>query len=75
MGPTVNTPGGNEHSPFVSRDGKYFFFMAARSRFADGPPEGVRTMRDLQELHAKPENGSPDVYWVDAGFIEGLRPE
>jgi hypothetical protein len=75
MGPKVNTPGGNEHSPFVSRDGKYFFFMAARSRFADGPPEGVRTIGELKELHAKPENGLPDIYWIDAGFIEDLRPE
>jgi len=74
MGPKVNTPRGSEHSPFVSRDGKYFFFMAARSRFVDGPPEGVRTLGELLQLHAKPENGSPDIYWIDAAFIEALRP-
>jgi Tol biopolymer transport system component len=35
--------------PFVSPDGKYFFFTAG-------------------------ERGKSDIYWVEAGFIEKLRP-
>jgi len=75
MGPRVNTEGGSEHSPFVSRDGKYFFFMAARNVFDDGMPEEVRTLSQMQDLHAKPEGGQPGIYWIDAAFIEELRPE
>jgi len=75
MGPKVNTEGGLEHSPFVSRDGKYFFFMTARNVLDDGLPEDVRTLRELQALHARPGSGEPGIYWIDAGFIEELRPE
>lgn len=45
LGDKINTVAGNELSPFVSRDGKFFFFSR------DGIP-----------------------YWVDAGFLETLRP-
>ena len=75
MGPAVNTDGGSEHSPFVTRDGKYLFFMAARNVFDEGLPADVRTLREMQELHAKPQSGQPGIYWVDAAFIEELRPE
>ena len=75
MGPKVNTEGGSEHSPFVSQDGKYFFFMAARNVFDEGMPADVRTLRQMQDLHAKPEGGQPGIYWIDAAFIEELRPE
>lgn len=75
MGPKVNTEGGSEHSPFVSRDGKYFFFMAVRDVFDDGMPEDVRTLRELQALQAKPGSGEPAIYWIDASFIEELRPK
>ena len=49
--------------------------MAARNVFDDGMPEDVRTLRQMQDLHAKPEGGQPGIYWMDAAFIEELRPE
>jgi hypothetical protein len=73
LGDRVNTPRGGEFSPYVSPDGKYFFFMAART----GPIEplpGALTADFLQGLHAGPHNGDVNIYWMDAGFIEELRP-
>jgi hypothetical protein len=74
MGNKVNSESPHEYSPYVSPDGKYFFFMASRSRFKEGLPEGVQTYSDLRKLHGEPMNGMPDIYWVDASFIEDLRP-
>jgi len=73
MGDRVNTPRRGEFSPYVSPDGKYFFFMAART----GPAEPLPALIDadyLQGLHAGPQNGDVNIYWMDASFIEELRP-
>ncbi len=70
LGPTINQAVGAEWSPYVSPDGKYFFFMSTRK--GSVPP---RLTRDyLLGLSQAPENGTPGIYWVDAGFIEALRP-
>jgi Tol biopolymer transport system component len=74
MGEKVNTPGGLEYSPYVSPDGKYFFFMASRSRFAEERPKKPLTLRDLERIHAESGNGLADIFWIDAGFIQELRP-
>jgi hypothetical protein len=74
MGARVNTERGAEFSPYVSPDGQYFFFMAVRS----GPVEplpSLLTADYLRDLHLGPYNNSVNVYWIDAGFIEDLRPE
>jgi hypothetical protein len=49
MGEGINTPA-YDWFPYVSTDGKYFFFNSTRS-------------------------GSWDIYWVDAGVIEDLKPK
>jgi len=57
MGPRVNTSA-KEVFPFVSFDGKYLFFMSNR----------------VSELNNTPiPDGPGNVYWMDAGFIQGLR--
>ncbi len=73
LGGEINTPGGNEFSPYVSPDGKYFFFMASRTRPASGMAE--LTWDHLWKIYHEPQNSHPDIYWIDAGFLEGLRPE
>jgi hypothetical protein len=73
MGPAVNTPGNNVGSPYVSPDGRYFFFASNRSSDA-APPAGERTYRSIQRMAAEPQNGDADIYWMDASFIESLRP-
>jgi hypothetical protein len=74
MGDKVNTAGGLEHSPYVTPDGNYFFFMASRHRFVENRPPGSMTLRELQEINAAPRNGQADIYWIDAGFIQELKP-
>jgi hypothetical protein len=68
LGPAVNTPGSQEFSPYVSPDGRYFFFMSSRLT----RPERLdyRQLRDLQE---RPGNGNADIYWVDATLVTSLR--
>ncbi len=74
LGSAVNTRGGQEYSPFVSRDGRYFFFMSSRTD--DGlvhsptPP----TYDLLERIHRSPGNGNAAIYWMRADFIEELRP-
>jgi hypothetical protein len=73
MGARVNTPRGGEFSPYVSPDGKYLFFMAARPRPVD-PLPAVLTADFLRDLQSGPHNGDVNIFWIDAGFIEELRP-
>ena len=65
MGEGVNSPY-SENRPFVTLDGKYFFFTSNRPVSSPGLQE--------PEPHMRPGNGSRDIYWVDAQLIEGLRP-
>jgi hypothetical protein len=74
LGPEVNSPAVHEWSAFVSRDGKYLFFMSSRSRFADGFPAGPLTYSDIRRMHSEPAAGLPGIYWIDASVIEDLRP-
>ena len=75
MGSKINTPGAKEYTPYVSPDGKYFFFMSARSPGQPESPQKGFSTDYLEKLHSKPENGNSDIYWIDAGIIEELRPE
>jgi len=74
MGEKINTPGGREHSPYVSPDGKYFFFMSAKLRPEYEDPEGGLTFDMMLEMLNRPGGGAADIYWVDASFIDQLRP-
>jgi hypothetical protein len=70
MGPLVNKDNARGWSPYVSPDGKYFFFMATRTM------EIGRDSWDYQnliKLHRSSNNGNADIYWMDAGFIQHLR--
>jgi hypothetical protein len=61
----------SDFCPMLSPDGRYFFFSSARPRFGAG---GSITWNFLIQAQSRPENGSTDLYWVDAGFIDRLRP-
>jgi len=73
MGEKINTQGNNVTSPYVSPDGKYFFF--ASNRKSDAAKQQKRTYANLQANANAPQNGSADIYWIDAAYIETLRPE
>jgi hypothetical protein len=73
LGEQINRPRGSEWSPYVSPDGRYLFFMSTRPAPVTPLPDSL-TLDALTALYLRPENGNPDIYWVDAGFIEALRP-
>lgn len=73
MGSKVNTEAGLEYSPYVTRDGKYFFFMS--QRLGDTRQYSPLTYDKLMKLTKEPENGNSDIYWMKADFIYELKPE
>ncbi len=80
LGPLINTPSAQEYSSYVSRDGKYLFFMSTRLPekaigAAGSTSEHGFSYRYLEGVHRSPENGNSDIYWVEAGIIEELRPD
>jgi len=74
LGDTINTASGLEYSPSLSPDGRWFFFMASRSAFSDPDFVVPRSAAELRAVSAGPRNGQPDIWWVDAAFLDRLRP-
>ena len=72
MGEKINTPRSGEYSPYVTRDGKYFFFMSTRGGSWEGVPD-MLTYDYLWQTFQGPQNGNSNIYWVGAGFIEDIR--
>ena len=72
MGALINQDNARGWSPYVSPDGEYFFFMATRTTDVEAADW---TYEKLLELNNSPGNGNADIYWMDAGFIEDLRPD
>jgi hypothetical protein len=72
LGDRVNTPRNGEYSPFVSRDGEYFFFMSTRGSSWDAVPDTL-THDYLLSVFGAPQNGNADIYWMRAAFIDELR--
>jgi hypothetical protein len=70
MGPAVNSQAQGEWSPYVSPDGKYFFFMSNRTK--DTLTE-ISDYKNLLDLHNHSQNGNSDIYWVSADLIEKLK--
>lgn len=63
------------HIPAFAREDKHFFFMSTRLPTDTGSDSETYSLDGLKRVFNSPENGNPDIYWVDAGFIEKLRPE
>jgi hypothetical protein len=74
LGAAINTPESDEHSASLSADGKYFFFMSARMPARETMPARL-TYDYIAGLHRSAPNGNPTIYWVEASFIEKLRPK
>jgi hypothetical protein len=71
MGDKVNSEGDRASSPYVSPDGKYFFFGSSRK--VDEARKDRFNLQYLEEASGKPGYGSTDTWWIGAGFIEELR--
>lgn len=73
LGDKINTQRGAEYSPYISPDGKYFFFMSVRAIDDDKSLAENLTYKKLLEYHNSPQRGSSDIYWVDASFLLDLK--
>ena len=74
LGDRVNSPSGQEYAASLSPDGRWLFFVRIQGRYADSRMDPPLTRQSLERIHAEPENGNPDIYWIDAAFIQDLRP-
>ena len=72
LGKPVNLPGVLGYSPYVSPDGKYFFFMSQRATTEPGVER--LSYADYRRIGSGPGNGQGDIWWVDAAIIADLRP-
>jgi len=70
MGAHINLDNARGWSPYVSPDGKFFFFMATRTSEIE---ESDWNFKKLKELYNSPGNGNADIYWVDASFISTFK--
>jgi len=74
LGDKINSKSRWEYSASLSPDGKYLFFMSSRIDTTLVTHHDVITMNDMRQLAEKPENGNPDIYWIEASFILKLKP-
>jgi ketosteroid isomerase-like protein len=73
LGKDVSPGGSGSGSAYVSSDGRYLFFASAK-KDETAPAAGTPvTLRSLREAGTRPRNGSLDIHWVDASFLERLR--
>lgn len=67
LGDKINSSG-NEYSPTISPDGKYFFWTSPRG-FADKPLEKRQTYQELMNRLRSPRNGLGDIYQIDLSVL------
>jgi hypothetical protein len=72
MGKKINTESVAMHG-FVSPDSKYLFFSSARNPYFPYPDHKL-TYDEIIKIFNSPQNGSYNIYWVDAKIIEELKP-
>lgn len=67
LGDKINSSG-NEYSPTISPDGKYFFWTSTRG-FADRPLEKRLNYQELMDRLRSPRNGLGDIYQIDMDVL------
>src|SRR5688500_9927227 len=67
LGDKINSSG-NEYSPTISPDGKYFFWTSTRG-FADKPLDSRLSFQELTKRLISPRNGLGDIYQIDIGVL------
>lgn len=75
MGEKINKPDTRAMSPYVSPDGKYFFFASTYQKQDNFRGQNKILWSFIQNIYTSPQNGSSDIYWVDAKIIQDMRPE
>jgi hypothetical protein len=74
LGERINRPGVAAASASFSPDGRWLLFVSRRTGPEGPPPAGGLTLGWMREVIDSPENGASSVWWVDATFLDGLRP-
>lgn len=67
LGDKINSAG-NEYSPTISPDGRYFFWTSTRG-FADKPLDKRLDYQELTNRLRGPRNGLGDIYQIDIGIL------
>lgn len=68
LGNKINSKG-NEYSPTISPDNKYFFWTSARG-FADQPLQKPMSYAELMKNLRSPRNGLGDIYQIDISQLK-----
>jgi len=74
MGKGINTVGA-EYGTVLSPDGKFLFFTRQTFPGVVRRPDAPLTYDDYLKMHNSPDNGSTNIWWVDARIIENLKPK
>lgn len=69
LGDKINSERGAEWSPYISPDGKYFFFMSSKTALLKEKP----SYRKFLKMFNKPQNGNSDIYWIKSDFLLELQ--
>jgi hypothetical protein len=67
LGNKINSSG-NEYSPTISPDGKYFFWTSTRTTIKSAQEERLN-YRELSKRLRNPRNGLGDIYQIDIGAL------
>ncbi len=74
MGEEINKDLGRAWSPYVSPDGKYFFFMSSKSAIKN--KNAIKpSLKLFLEKHNRAGYGNSAIYWMDAKIINNLKPK
>jgi hypothetical protein len=74
LGEGINFKDSRALSPHVTSDGRYFFFASTKTRSELLAVDLRASWSLIQDIHNSPQNGSGDIYWVDAEVIRRLNP-
>ena len=74
LGERVNLPGAQASSASLSPDGRYLFFATSRVALEEMMSGPRATFDEIMACSHTPENGNPSIYWMEAAFIDDLRP-
>jgi len=74
MGKGLNARG-PEFGTTLSPDGRFLFFTRQTGVPIVRSPDRPLTYDDYFKMHNSPDNGSSNIWWVDAQVIEELRPD
>jgi len=75
LGPVVNPENENAVSASLSPDGRILFFASTRMPAPEAPFLDWVKHHQFVSRHAAPQNGSADIYWMRADFLDRLDPQ